>query len=317
MRDACQGLLGRRSGEKAVAPSGNGAAPRLAGATAAAAFNRSGSAPRGGSNCDVARTICGAPVRRLTAFSSTSLRWLASLSLAACASGPPPAPSAPPPPETPPSPESVTQKEPGGDAKNPHRAALERLLASPWGARSDKGEQILAPLPDWENWKRVRFWGFEHVAGFRYGQDYHAVGVARVQELPAGVPARSSTCLNAAEAWVRPQLQGFDVKLGAIEPKLMRWHDQVLEVHTMDGWVGWGVGSADFSAAWTAYPAYPGACLVYGIAVPWRGQKDVAMHVRDRFVSEGFLLLQALTEDKPKPWQPPGEAPSAAAPPPR
>jgi len=87
----------------------------------------------------------------------------------------------------------------------------------------------------------------------------------------------------------------------------------VLEVHTVDGWVGWGVGSADFSAAWTAYPAYPGACLLYGIAVPWRGQKEIAMKVRDRFVSEGFTLLQALTPDKPKPWEAPGETPSAAA----
>jgi len=222
------------------------------------------------------------------------------LSLGACSSAaaPPAAPAAPPP--RPPTPATVTQAQPGGDAEDPHRAALERLLASPWGARNDKGDQIHAPLPDWENWRRVRYFGFDHLAGFRYGKAYHAASVARVQELPPGTVARSETCLRAVEAWVRPQLQGFEVKLGPIDSKLTRWRDQALEIHTVDGWVSWGVGSADFSAAWTAYPAYPNACLVFGIAVPWRDQKELAIRVRDRFVSEGLTLLQALTPDVPK-----------------
>jgi hypothetical protein len=194
----------------------------------------------------------------------------------------------------------VTQAEPGGDAEDPHAAALERLLASPWGARSDKGDQLLAPMPDWENWKRVRYWGFDHIAGFRYGKAYHAVSVARVQEMPPGTPATSEACLRAIEAWVRPQLQGFEVKLGPIESKLTRWNDKALEIHTVDGWVSWGVDNADFSAAWTAYPAYPNACLVFGLAVPWRDQRDLAVRVRERFVTEGLSLMQTLTPDPPK-----------------
>jgi hypothetical protein len=245
-------------------------------------------------------------VRERLVVVSGVLRVAAILSLVACANQQPP-PQQPRKPQRPPTPASVTQKEPGGDAEDPHRAALERLLHEPWGARNDKLDQILAPMPDWENWRRVRYWGFEHLAGFRYGKDYHAVGVARVQELPAGVPAKSETCLRAAEAWVRPQLQGFDVKFEPIGVKLVRWKDQPLEVHTVDGWVSWGVDNADFSAAWTAYPAYPGACMVYGVAVPWRDHKALAIAVRDRFVNEGFVFFQANTSGIPLPT-PPGPA---------
>src|SRR4051812_24731153 len=77
----------------------------------------------------------------------------------------------------PPTPASVTQKEPGGDAADPERAALERLLKEPWGARSDKDEQLLAPLPDWGHWKRLRYWGFDNLVGFRYGKEYRAMTV--------------------------------------------------------------------------------------------------------------------------------------------
>src|SRR6185295_11863369 len=151
-------------------------------------------------------------------------------------------------PMRPPTPASVTRREPGGDAPDPQRAALERLMKEPWGARSDKDDQLLAPLPDWEHWKRLRYWGFDNLVGFRYGNEYRAMTVAHVQVMPEGMPVKSETCMRA-----------------------------------FDGWVSWGIGSADFSAAWAAYPAYPDACLIYGVAVPWRDQGELAKKVRDRF----------------------------------
>src|SRR5687768_11159743 len=67
------------------------------------------------------------------------------------------------PPKTrPPTPKSVTRSNPGGDAPDPHEAALRRLLEAPWGARNDKDDQVHAPTPDWENWKRVRYYSVEH-----------------------------------------------------------------------------------------------------------------------------------------------------------
>jgi hypothetical protein len=217
-----------------------------------------------------------------------------------------------------PTPTSVTRQHPGGDAEDPHRAALERLLKEPWGARSDKDDQLLAPIPDWENWKRVRFWGFEHLVGFRYGKEYHAATAARVQELPAGTPVKSETCMRAFEAWARPQIQAFDVKLSPFQTKIARWRNQPLVIQSVDGWVSWGISSAEFSVAWTAYPAYPNACLIYGIGVRWNEQPELAKLARDRFVNEGFAELQALTPEKPfrhekdePPADPPASAPTA------
>src|SRR5689334_19615833 len=100
---------------------------------------------------------------------------------AACTSSAAVAPSAP---MRPPTPASVTVKEPGGDAEDPERAALERLLGEAWGARTDKDEQLLAPMPDWEHWRRTRYWGFDHLVGFRYGNEHRAMIAVRVQDLP-------------------------------------------------------------------------------------------------------------------------------------
>jgi hypothetical protein len=193
------------------------------------------------------------------------------------------------PPGRPPTPASVTKNEPGGDADDPHRAALERMLAEPWGSRNDKDDQVIAPLPDASKWRRIRYWGFDHLTGFRYGKTYHAVGAIAVQDVPAGTPVRSETCLAAFESWAR-----FE----PFQTKLARWRDQPLVIQAMDGWVSWGISSTEFSAAWAAYPAYKDACLIYAVAVAWRDSKELAQKVRDRYVAEGFQNLQALTEAK-------------------
>src|SRR5262245_57018221 len=208
-----------------------------------------------------------------------------SLVALACASTP-----APPrqPPGRPPTPASVTKNEPGGDADDPHRAALERMLAEPWGSRNDKDDQVVAPLPDAPKWRRIRYWGFDHLAGFRYGKTYHAVGAIAVQDVPPGTPVRSETCLAAFESWARPQMQGLDVRFEPFQTTLARWRDQPLVIQAMDGWVSWGISSTEFSAAWAAYPAYKDACLIYAVAVAWRDSKDLAQKVRDRYVAEGF-----------------------------
>lgn len=238
---------------------------------------------------------------------------------AACANSTSVAPAAP---MRPPTPASVTAKEPGGDAADPERAALERLLGEAWGARTDKDEQLLAPMPDWEHWKRTRYWGFEHLVGFRYGNEHRAMIAVRVQDLPPGTPVKSETCMREFEAWARPQITGFDVKLSPFVTKVVRWRGQPLVIQTVDGWVSWGIGSADFSAAWAAYPAYKDGCLIYGVALPWRDQPELAKRVRDRWVNEGFLGFEALTPEKayrhqpddhpaPLPSPEPGPEPSA------
>jgi hypothetical protein len=185
------------------------------------------------------------------------------------------------------------------EASDSHEAVLMRLLNAPWGARNDRDDQVLAPLLDWEKWRRVRFWGFEHFTGFRYGKDHHVMTVAFVQELPAGTAVRSETCMRKFEAWGRPQIKGFDVKFDEFKVKWTKWRNQPLMISYVDGKLNWGLSRVEFSAAWAAYPAYPNACLIYAVGVPWREHERLAQKLRDRWVDEGFALFEAKTSERP------------------
>lgn len=244
--------------------------------------------------------------------------WLAALGVlvavvVGCASGTPPAqdPPSPDSPPTgpapvaqvkqrpkPPSPESVTVKEPGGDASDRAEAALFRQLDEPWGARTDKDDQLVLPLPDSEHWKRVRYWGVEHFVGFRYGNEHHVLAIGFVQELPPGTPATSDTCMRRFEAWGRPQTKPFNVKFGPFSVHHQRWRNQRLEVHEVDGEFSAAFSTTEFSAAWAAYPAYPDGCVIYAMAVPWREHPELAKQVRDRWVSEGFTQMDPKTAER-------------------
>lgn len=203
-------------------------------------------------------------------------------------------------PGLPPAPATVTVKEPGGNAADPHSAALERLASAPWGTRNDKDDQVSVPLPDSENWKRVRYFGVEHFVGFRYGDDHHAMVIAFTQELPPGTPMKSDSCMRHFEAWGLPQTHAFDVKFSPFETTLAKWQGKVLESRSVDGRVNLGFIASEFSGAWAAYPAYPDGCLVLAIAVPWHDHKDLAQKLRDRWVSEGFALMGTATPLRPE-----------------
>ncbi len=185
------------------------------------------------------------------------------------------------------------------EAGDVHEAALMRLMNAPWGARNDKDDQIHAPLPDWENWKRVRFWGFDHFTGFKYGKEHHLITAAFVTELPPGTPVRSETCMRKFEAWGRPQIKGFDVKFDEFKVKWAKWRNQPLMISYVDGKLNWGLSRVEFSGAWAAYPAYTNACLIYAVGVPWREHQDLAQKLRDRFMEEGFAQMDTLTTDRP------------------
>jgi hypothetical protein len=220
---------------------------------------------------------------------------LSLLTLSACGAAPPVNSK----PQAPPSPASITRAEPGGDAADPQAAALTRLLERPWGTRNDKDDQLLVALPDSENWKRVRYFGVEHFVGFRYGNDHHALAAVFVQEAKDVANLTSAECLKRFEAWGRPKVETFDVDFQPFGVKHARYRDRPRVALTMDGSVLLGFSRPEFSAAWTAYTVYPGACLISTVAVPWRKHPDLARAVRDRFVSEGFAQLEPKTETAP------------------
>lgn len=203
------------------------------------------------------------------------------------------------PPGEPPTPETVNRENPGGDAHDPQLVALRRQLESPWGARRDKDNQLIVPLPDYKNYKRVRFWAIEHFVGFRYGKDYYVMNAAFVQDVPDGVEANSKNCLRRMEKWGRPQIKSFDIKLGPAETVGQKWRGEDISVKVLDGHLDFGFKRRRFSAAYAAYPAYQHACLVFGMVVPWDEHEELAKQVRDRWVAEGVPRLVPLTETRP------------------
>ena len=203
------------------------------------------------------------------------------------------------PPGAPPTRSSITVEDPGGDAADPEAAALTRQLRLPMGWAEDKDGELRVPMPDPANYKRVRYWAIEHFTGFRYGSDYHVMNVVLVQDLPADETHDSETCLRRAEKWGHPTLRTFEVKLGQAESAETTWQKQEVHVRSVDGYLDFGGERRRFSAAYAAYAAYPDACLVFGMAVPWGQHEDLAKQVRDRWVKDAVPRIRPMTKEKP------------------
>ncbi len=181
-----------------------------------------------------------------------------------------------------------------------HWVALQRMLSERWGRRADRDDQLLVPLADAGNWKRVRFWLIDHFTGFRYGEDINAVNVVLVQDVEAGVTPTAELCMKNAERWARPQMRSFDVRMGPIQSRKAEWRGDEVPVRTADALVDYGFGPMQFSAAWVAYPAYENACLVFAFAVPWGEHRELAQQVRERWIEEGVRKIKPLTDERPQ-----------------
>lgn len=220
---------------------------------------------------------------------------LSALGFAGCSGG---ATAQTKPPGVPPAPASVTLQQPGGDAADPHAAALQRLLDQPWGQRGDKDQQLNVALPDPDNWKRVRYWGVENFLGFRYGKEHHALVVVFVHDSEEEHPS-SQDCLRHFESWGRPLTKPFDVVFQPFRASYQRFREQPVIALSVDGELSFAFARPRFSAAWAAYSLYPHTCLISAVGVPWRSSGELAEKVRDRFVAEGFPQLQPLTDVRP------------------
>jgi hypothetical protein len=121
-----------------------------------------------------------------------------------------------------PTPGTVTRDNPGGDADNPIDAALERLLSEPIGKKTDRWRTVGARLPDYRNWKRVRFWGYPTRAGFRYGKNPH-IAVGMLSYTPAGGDDSPQACLQKFVKKARDTADLFDVEVGEAHRE-MRTH---------------------------------------------------------------------------------------------
>jgi hypothetical protein len=208
----------------------------------------------------------------------------------------------------------VSREEPGGDAADPHQAALERLLNEPWGWRNDKQDALHVPLADWKNWRRIRYFGVPTFVGFRYGDDHHAVIAVWVRQADDGTTV--DQCLESFEEWSEPTAHSFSVKVGS--PTVARWpwnptpgtkpegrlvsgeagRGEVV-VKSVDAEVSTLFSKTSYSAAYGAYVMWPNTCTIFGLAVPVRDNLELSRAVRDRYVSDGFWRMERHAEAVP------------------
>lgn len=228
-------------------------------------------------------------------MSSRILRFCGALALIAASGCGASTPTPPPkPPGVPPTPATVTRKNPGGDAADPEKAALERLLKEPWGGRGDRYATMRAPLVDWSNWRRVKLVGHPTRAAFRYGDEHY--GVAGVWYIPAKGANDPDTCLAQFMSTAVPQAEAYGARMG--ETRVLHAEQQVkgelrpMTIRTIDGGIESMFASDDYAGALVSYQSWPGTCLIYGFAVVAGHHKELARKVRDRWITEGAPKLQ-------------------------
>jgi len=259
--------------------------------------------------------------------------------LAGCSSAAAPGPSAPlkavaaaPPPKDDGKP---AQAQSSGTTVN-HSAALEQLRTAGYAYRNDKQNSIHVPLPDAPNWTRVRFLTVKSLVGFRYGKDHHAIVAAFVTHVDDNMA--QGACSKSFEGWAMPLVETFEVDLHHDPPAAFSWTlpsapgpaspaspaspaapgsppvpaggpgaapsapktIAIVEVDSLMAKTATVLSNENYAAAWTTYPAWPGACLVLGVAIPARDDEPRAREVRDRFVKDVFPGLKVMMLAEPK-----------------
>lgn len=196
-------------------------------------------------------------------------------------------------PFTPPTPASVTRENPGGDAEDPERAALERLLHEPWGGRRDRWNTVKVPLIDWKNWRRVRIFGHPTRATFRYGDDNYAL--VTIWYTATDGPSDPATCLKRFHDEARPIAESYSVSLGPITRRsavqTIAGRAKPVVFDLVEGSIDTLFSSDDYVGGVAAYESWPGTCLVAGFAVVATHHRALAVKVVERWVDDGALRL--------------------------
>jgi hypothetical protein len=191
----------------------------------------------------------------------------------------------------------------GGVGGSEHSKALEQLKVGRLEGRTDKQNSVRILLPDAENWTRVRFWGVPSLVGFRYGKDHHAIVAGFITSVDAptdGTNAAPGACGKSFEAWATPWVDAFDVDIKHEAPRALVWHGELADIDVLFARTATVADHGGYAVAYGAYPAWKGACLIVGVAVPAREDEGRAREVRDRFAQEVLSHVEVLTKDEPK-----------------
>ncbi len=202
--------------------------------------------------------------------------------------------------KTPPSKKKEKKKKPKPKKKRDaeHQAALSEMLDSRFGTRTDKDHQARFPLPDKKNWTRVRFSMIKHFTGFIYGKDEHSMAVAVIVPLKAGDPPTSAACVQRFEETARTQVSELGGRLSQTKTEMRKWKRKPLMVRKASGEIDFLFKHYDAALAWTGYPAYEDACMVYAVVIPWGDDQELALQLREEWL-DAFKKFKPLTETVP------------------
>jgi hypothetical protein len=186
----------------------------------------------------------------------------------------------------------------GGEGGLQHAAALEQLKVAGLDWRVDRQNSLRLLLPDPDAWLRVKFWAIKSLVGYRYGKDHHAVVggfIVHVED-----ETEPGVCSKAFEQWAQPWVDAFDVEIAHEPPQAAPWNGKIIDIDALVATTA-TLGVRDqYAVAYGTYPAWKGACLVVGIAIPARGEIERAKAVRDRFAAEVLPKVQVPATAEPK-----------------
>jgi hypothetical protein len=186
----------------------------------------------------------------------------------------------------------------GNEGGPAHAAALEQLRVSPADWRADRQNSLSLLLPDAPSWTRVKFWAMPSLVGFRYGKEHHAVIGGTV--LPVADESAPGACSKAMDGWTQPWIELFDISVTHGPPRAVTWNGKIVDIDALVAETATLADHDQYAAAYATYPAWKGACLVIGIAIPARGELARAVAVRDRFVIEVLPTLKVTSPVEPK-----------------
>ncbi|HVY48190.1 MAG TPA: hypothetical protein VHB21_20015, partial [Minicystis sp.] len=156
------------------------------------------------------------------------------------------------------------------------------------GHKQDRFGTLRVPLFDWRNWQRVRLWAAPTRAAFQFGDDRYAFDATWYVKAEGSSDPES--CLAWFERKAQPIADGYGVRV--VETKVVRGHQDArgerrpMIVKQMEGSVDSMFANDEYVGALVAYESWPGTCLVRGFAVVATNHKELAMLVRDRWVTE-------------------------------
>ena len=136
----------------------------------------------------------------------------------------------------------------------------------------------------------MKFWGVKSLVGFRYGKDHHGIVGGFVVHVPD--ETAPGACGKAFEAWAQPYVDAFEVEIEHDPPQAVPWNGKIVDIDSLVATTATLGVHDQYAAAYATYPAWPGACLVLGIAVPARDELERAKAVRDRFAAEVLPKLK-------------------------